>query len=206
MRSRKGLSHVITIFIGIVVGFILTILIGIFQYHIFGCERPLVGTATSGDIAISVLKASAFEEGIDDPNIDEVLGMKKKGKMFLMMFQDKAGNTIKLGLFDEKKHPILTMKSLSASGRWGNANYGGANEAGRLIGDNYTDINFDGNFDVKLVFDGTGKGVLRKEIYINGIWKQVERCNFRKAILDQTTYVFDSNTGWHEEVGGKNNK
>ncbi len=159
----------------------------------------MVGPRKFGDIRIDVLKASNFEGSINDPNIHEILGMKKKNEPFLLIFQDKMGNTTALSLLKDKKSTVFTLKSLNAQGGWVQAVYIGANEAGKRVF--LTDIDFDGRFDVKHVhvFDDTGKKIFSKYIYIDQIWQQVDRCNFREAKLGHITYVFDPNSGWQIE-------
>ena len=59
----------------------------------------------------------------------------------------------------------------------------------------FVDVNFDGHFDIRHIFDDTEKKVSRY-IYIGQDWKKVDRCDPKKAIADTTTYVFDFNDGW----------
>ena len=88
------------------------------------------------------------------------------------------------------------MEFLNTPGKWGQANY-----SGRVgVGDFLVDINFDGRFDVKYVKDDNGK-IISANIFINDKWQRVNNCRAKDmtAILGETKYIFDPNSGWRKE-------
>jgi len=193
MEKRRTLSTIVILFIGIVIGFAIVLLIGAIGSYVHPVTS-LTWPKKFGDIKIFSHKPLAVE-GTIAQDIDEMLVMAKNNTPFLVIFKNKAGKITRLDLLNDKERPVFSIEPLGAPDKWGKAAYRGYNEAGELAGDDFEDINFDGHFDIRHIFDDTGKKVSRY-IYIDQDWKKVDRCDFKKAIADTTTYVFDFNDGW----------
>jgi hypothetical protein len=156
------------------------------------------------DIKIWIEKTPAKQREAFD--ISTALRMSKNGIPFFMIWLDKAGEVTNLAL-NGRDNLCFNMRSSSGSGKWEHGVYSGHrhgvydghryNEDIRE-GEMYVDIDFDGQFDAKYTFDELGK-LISKHIYLNGIWKEINSFENKKAILGQTTYVFDANSGWRKE-------
>lgn len=177
------LSGVITIVIVLVVAFVLDTK--------DGKVIPLNIPRFFGDIKVWVERAPANQE--KDYNISKAIYMAKDGKPFFIIDMNNAGKIISLSLL-EGESIRFTMTASDEPGKWERGIYGG-DGYGYTTGESYVDINFDGHFDVKHVFDNAGKKIA-SEIYVDGIWQRVDSGNLQKAISGQTTYIFDPNLGW----------
>lgn len=196
MKSQRGLSTIKLLAVGIFIGFAIIILLGfILSYYVDPGTMLTGDPKTFGDIKVWVYQPVDVESNAGQ-DVSKMMFMTKSNALFLSVRMNKAGEIAHLSLLDEKKRVCFTMKASAEPDKWERAIYAGnSNGDDYTIGEMFVDINFDGHFDVKHVFDDTGKKV-SMSIYIDGIWKQVDRCNNRKAISGQTAYVFDKNSGW----------
>lgn len=119
---------------------------------------------------------------------------------FLRIGQDPNGKTVGVFLCKDKFTPVFWMEPLSIPNKWGAATYSSIKFKDKPIGKSYTDINFDGLFDYKVVAKGDGKAPLRF-ILLESNWQEVDRCNIEqmKATIGQTNYIFDPNSGLWEQ-------
>ncbi len=194
MKGQNISSTIKLLLAGIAIGIAGTILFGMVLCYIEG-EELSTDPKTFGDIKVWAYKPLDVE-GTVAQDVDKVLIMARNDIPFLCASQrNKAGKVTNLSLLDEEGRVCFTMTASAEAGKWERVIYNG------YIDDNYTrtegfvDINFDGHFDVKNVFDDTGKKLLRY-IYVGLTWKEVDRCNFVKAESGQTMYVFDKDSGW----------
>jgi hypothetical protein len=194
MEKRKIVCCLISFLAGIVISFIVLIIAFIADTHA-GKTVPLSTPRFFGDIKIWVEKAPANQE--ENYDVSEVMYLAKAGKPFLMVDMNKDGKVVSLSLL-EGEAMRFTIKASDKPGKWENGIYGGGGY-GYTTGEGYVDINFDGHFDIKNIFDDTGRKVSRS-IYVNGVWQQVDRCDFTKALSGQINYAFDPNSGcWRQE-------
>lgn len=193
MEKRRAFSTIIIFSVGFVAGIAVSLTIGAILSYVDPGTLLTNHPKIFGDIKIFAHKPSDVESTID-LDVDEVMYMTKAGIPFLYAPTDNTGKVTSLSLLNEKKRLVFTMTALDEPGKWGHAIYSGY-DAGRRTGEMFGDINFDGHFDLKRVFDDTGKKV-SSYIYIDQDWKKIDRCDFKKAIADTTTYVFDFNDGW----------
>jgi hypothetical protein len=199
-ENRKTLSTIIILLIGILIGFAISLSIGAILSYIDPGTR-LKKPKTFGDI--KVWAGRPTDVGCaPNPDIDEMLVMEKDGVPFLEIHKNKADQISGLYLIkNTTNEPIFFMEPLKARGKWGCATYSKGSGTGHAVGDALMDIDFDGRFDFKMVLDDKGKLVSRS-IYIDGAWQEVDRANVdrMKAIMGQTWYTFDPNTGcWQPE-------
>lgn len=196
MKNKRTVSSMKLLFIGVGIGVGMTILWGLVLYLIEG-EELSTDPKTFGDIKMWVTN----DEGIKAHNVSKMLFMAKDEIPFLSIRMDKAGQVSHVSLLDEKMRVCATMTTSSEPGKWEHMIYGRYTD---YTDDNYTfselyiDINFDGHFDTKYALNDIGEKVARY-IHINLVWKEVERCNFREAILGEEKYTFDPNAGWRKE-------
>ena len=180
----------------------LIVLIGAFIIDTKGGKIvPLNTPCSFGNIKIWVEKVSGRDKEIYD--FSKGLRLAKDDIPFILINMDKAGKISSLSITN-RKNLRFTMAASRHPGKWERAIYVGYNDANYPTGETYVDINFDGHFDIKHVFDDAGKKV-STYIYINSSWIQVNSCDAKedgitfKAVLGQTMYVFDPNSGWHYE-------
>jgi hypothetical protein len=73
------------------------------------------------------------------------------------------------------------------------------------IGDKYTDINFDGKFDEKEVYNEKGTK-LTTYIYVDNNWKQADSVMDGGVKVGGIKYVFDADAGWRKDDANSINK
>jgi len=193
MKARKTLSTIIILFIGIVIGFAIALLIGAVVYYLDSDTLLTDHPKTFGDIEIWALKHENHEE---DEKPYKTLIMKKNKTPFFYAAQNKDGKVTEIAIVGENKSIRLTIKTSKEPGKWEEAIYGCTKDY--ITGEQYIDINFDGQFETKYIFDNIGE-LISRHIYIDGIWKEIESFKNRVAISGQTKYVFDPNSGWQKE-------
>ncbi len=194
MKKRRTLSTIKLLLVGIAIGFASTILFGLVLYCIEGDELPME-PKTFGDIKIWAQDTSGVED-TTALDVSKMMFMTKADVPFLSVRMDKDGQVAHLSLLNEKGRVCLTMMASTEPDKWQRVIYAGGDGNGDYtVGEMFVDINFNGHFDVKRVFDDTGEKV-SSYIYIDQDWKKVDRCDLKKAIADTTTYVFDFNDGW----------
>lgn len=194
MNSRKTLSTIIILFIGLVIGIAIFLAIGAVLSRLepdtLLTDRP----KTFGDIKIIALEPNDAKE---DKDVGKMLVMAKKEETpFFYVEADKSGKVTNLIVLGENNSIRLTIKASEQPGKWERAVYGRTKDY--TTGEQYVDLDFDGQFDAKYTFDDLGKLILR-HIYLNGIWKEIDSFKNKTAISDQTTYVFDANSGWRKK-------
>jgi len=180
--------------VGFVVGVAVLILIGAIGSYIHPVTS-LTWPKKFGDITIFVREAADCEDVFFQEDIDQMLFMAKADVPFLTIGLDNSGKINGLSLLDNRGKLCFTMTPSTDSVRWEGAIYASQDDNDNTVGEMFVDVNFDGHFDIRHIFDDTGKKVSRY-IYIDQDWKKVDRCDFKKAIADTTTYVFDFNDGW----------
>lgn len=197
MKGQKTLSTIKLLLVGIAIGFASTILFGLVLYCIEGDELSM-DPKTFGNIKVWVQETPSAEDTMA-LDVSKMMFMAKADVPFLSVRMDKDGQVAHLSLLNEKGRVCLTMMASTGPDKWERVIYAGGDGNGNYtVGEMFVNINFNGHFDAKHVFDDTGKKVARY-IYIGHIWKQVNRCNDRKAALGQTKYTFDPNSGWRKE-------
>lgn len=200
MENRSRSSTIFVFLIGIAIGVAVVFLFGVILSRTDSgmlTNRP----KTFGDIKVWAGKPTDVGCA-PNPDIDEMLVMEKDGAYFLTIHKNKAGQINGLYLVkNTTNEPVFFMRPLNTRGKWGGATYSKGTGAGYATGDVFTDIDFDGRFDFKMVLDNKGK-LTSRSIYIDGSWQKVDRANIdrMKAIMGQTWYTFDPNIGcWQTE-------
>lgn len=155
-----------------------------------------------GDIKIWLEQADAKTS--QDYDVSRSLRMAKNDRIFFQLDMNNQGEVNRLNLLDRTKNVCFTMGAYGNEGRWGHTIYSGHTEEGIPTGEMYVDIDFDGVFDVRSIHDGKG-GSPARAIYVDGVWVEVSKCHIddsnssAKAVSEQVSYIFVSNTGWHKE-------
>ena len=147
-----------------------------------------------GDITISAIT----QRDANDQFAEELL-MTKDGNPFLWASRNSLGKVTDLSLANGKEEVILTLKASHEPSKWISARYGSSD----LIGESYQDTDFDGHFDIKVMFDSNVKA-LSRYIYFNGIWKQVDGFQKQKAFLGSDVFIFHIGSGWQLVETGNN--
>jgi hypothetical protein len=192
VKERRVLSTIIALIIGVFIGFATSLLIGAIGSYLHPCTRLTGWPKTFGDIKVWAQDVSEIKKNTDD--VSKVMLMAKADIPFLSVDMDRTGNVVSLSLLGRRETLNFTMTASDEVGKWGRAIYAGSS-SGYTTGEMYVDINFDGHFDVKRIFDDTGKEI-SMYIYIDRTWTPVDRCNLQEAVLGQKKYVFDNNSGW----------
>lgn len=204
MKKGKILFAVIVLLIGIVIGIAISLSTGAILSCKYHSTMLTSRHKTFGDIKIWAQKPLVAED-VDVPSgfyqeAHKLLWMTKNDVPFLMISQNEAAKTTGLYLLKNKDEPILCLEPLGPPGRWGRAKYSGGNGTGKPVGDVFVDIDFDGHFDFKLVFDSDGKRISRS-MFVDGSWQKVDRCSIKnmKVAIGEKIYIFDPNSGWRKE-------
>jgi len=191
-KGKVSLAIIVSFFVGVFVGMAIATLAGAILCYIYPGVDLTDTPGTFGDIKVWSQKPPD-DEGYAELGIPRILLMTKDEELLLVVTQNEAGENIHLSLFDNTKYPIFTMEFLDTPGKWGHAGYVGHD----MVGDFFFDIDFDGHFDAKYVRDDNGK-IISANIFINDKWQEVDNCRAKDmtAILGETKYTFDPNSGW----------
>jgi hypothetical protein len=192
--QKKELIRNLIYFLSGVITSLIVLLIAFMLDTKAGEVIPLNTPRSFGDIRIWVEKGPANQE--ENYDVSEAMYMAKTGKPFLMVAMNNVGKVVSLSLLEGESIRFTTTAS-DKPGKWERGIYGGGGY-GYTTGECYVDINFDGHFDKKNVFDNAGRKVAR-EIYIDGIWQPVDHVDFQKAVSGQIKYTFNPDYGWRKE-------
>lgn len=197
MQNRKTKFGMAILFLGIgaIVGAITFRLFFLYSVNLKTYAKTF--PETFGDIKIWTARppSSKFRK---DHDISKMMLVAKGDRPFLSLRMNKTGKVTHLSLLGEDGKLRFTITASKELGKWEHAIYAGEGDGDYFVGEMFTDIDFDGQFDVKRVYDDTGKQI-SQHIYYNNIWETVEHGDLQKAISGQTKYRFDANSGWCEE-------
>ena len=160
---------------------------------------------TFGDIKVWAQKPLVPEDSIVPERfykeMHKQLWMSKNNTPFLMISQDVNNNTTGLYLLKDKDRAILCLNSTNNTGEWHWSSYGIADSLGTPKGNTLIDLDFNGNFDFKIITDNNGNLVSRY-IRLEDSWQKIEKCNLEEAIVftGHNYYKFDPNIGeWRQK-------
>ena len=195
MISKKVLSNVIYLSVGVVIGFCMAMLFAVILYSL-DPDTLADGDRTFGDVKVWVEKIP------DDPRIDHdaanMIYVARAGQAFLAIEMDSARKINRFSILDENQHITFTLAASKMTSRWERGLYGGNSKIGEPVGEGYVDIDFNGQFDAKHVYNDIGEK-LSGHIYIHGNWLRAVG-DLSNVIAGQTKYTFDPNSGcWHEK-------
>ncbi len=147
-----------------------------------------------GDVTITAFKSTDQQAS---KGIDKILMITKGEMPFFYASENKAGRVTEVAILGQEKQIRFVMFASDRSETgWANAVYAyGKNNL--TIGDKYTDINFDGKFDEKEVYNDKGTKQATY-IFINNNWKQADSVMDDEIKVGGIKYVFDS-AGWRKD-------
>jgi len=145
-----------------------------------------------GDIEILALKAPDIQK---DEDVDKALIMTKNGVRFFYADTNKAGTVRSISILGpDQITPHFCMFASDNPGGWERAMYS-YDKDNKTVGNSYMDINCDGKFDDKDVYDNNGIWQA-KYIYADNNWRRATYYEDNKrAKTEGIRYVFDSNIG-----------
>ena len=188
-KKNASFSNLLCFVLGVLLSAIVLILLGTY------CNYMDPYTIMRGHPKIfGDLKIRTVEEN-DDKEINCYLVMLKDDKQIFYTQKNKENKVTDLAIVGANNSIRLSIKSSEETGGWKNAIYGCTN--GYTKGEQYVDIDFDGQFDAKNIFDNQGE-LLSKWIYLDGIWQKVDYLEGQKATADHRNYTFQHGYGWHE--------
>lgn len=141
-----------------------------------------------GDITIS-----AFVPIDANDTYVEELTLYKNDRKFLWTYRNSLDEVHNLNLVGSSGDIIFSLDASKEPGKWRVASYG----LFEPKCEHYFDINFDGQFDVKALFDKNDE-VLSRYIYYEGVWKRAENSqeHQNKAVSGSETFTFHEDSGW----------
>jgi hypothetical protein len=190
--EEKNMEHSIRLkltftLIGILLGFLIgcVVTFSIMRIPKQSTENPRI--MKFGDITISALVPSDAND-----MYAEELTLTKNDRPFLWASRNSLDEVHNLFLIDGPHNFILSLEASKELGEWKYASYGSFD----LKSEQYIDINFDGQFDIKMVLDKDGE-ILSRHIYYEGVWKQIEISQqHHKAVSGTDIFTFDNAYGW----------
>jgi len=200
MKKDGHLNFFIGIAIGIVSAFILGAMMVYFQWC--PTTQGLNRVISFGNCKLRIQKTpEPILKEFEDVHFRE-LWMTLDDKPFLLITHNKEGKVSGLHLLKmrkDDKYPILSLApSKDNLGKWENAVYSNRNESGKLIGDIYQDMDFDGQFDFRVNINK--ERTKTKYIFFNGEWISVlSSSNPQSAKTEEKSYVFEYYMGWQEK-------
>ena len=191
MKKRRT---IITLIVGILIGLGLVVLSGGILSYVHP-ETELTGfPKTYGDIKIWCTEIDDVTVS-DGHDVSNMMYMAKDNISFLAVDMDKEGKVRSLSLLDEQGDILFTVEASPEPGKWEKAIYAGSNGTDHTTGEMYMDINFDGHFDAKHIFDDTGEKVAGY-IYIDKKWVEVGERGFWDDGTEKDGYIFNKDSGW----------
>jgi hypothetical protein len=154
-----------------------------------------------GDVTITAFKSTDQQA---NKGIDKILIITKGESPFFYASENKAGRVTEAAILGQEKQIRFVMFASDRSETgWANAVYAyGKNNL--TIGDKYTDINFDGKFDEKEVYNDKGTK-LATYIYLDNNWKQTDSAADGGVKVGGIKYIFDA-AGWRKDDANSTNK
>jgi hypothetical protein len=185
-KCRVAVSYLI----GVLSGFVL--LTGIAAFSVYRDKgKPLASARVFGDVRITPCEVG----GGALPDVEELLLVEVGDEAFLTLFFDDERRLSQMS-FRNDEAIIGTVMRVHADDSWRGFIYGNDEE----FYDTYTDIDFDGSFDLRYVI-GEGYEVSRY-IELDGVWVKADKCSYEEATIDSVdeklTYVFKGLDGWQE--------
>jgi hypothetical protein len=180
---KRWVSYIIVFIAGIVLGIILCMALAFYNIH-QEMGKTLIGPRIFGDIRVVPAELPAGEKA---------LSLEKDKVRFMVVIQDPNGTTKSVSTVNKAEQGGYMMQPLQGPGEW-MCSYGCSLIEEKVKGELYLDLNFDGQFDTKYVFDGNGKKVYW--IFFDGDWHKVVGANYQRARDDSITFRFDPNSGW----------
>jgi hypothetical protein len=155
-----------------------------------------------GDVKITAFKSTDQQAS---KGIDKILMITKGEMPFFYASENKAGRVTEAAILGQEKQIRFVMFASDRSETgWANAVYAyGKNNL--TMGDKFTDINFDGKFDEKEVYNDKGTK-LTTYIYIDNNWKQADSGMDGEIKVGGIKYVFDAGAGWRQDDANSTNK
>jgi len=147
-----------------------------------------------GDIKIVAFNPADLQE---DEDSDEVLMMTKNNIPFFYASTNESGKVTEIAVLGLEKQVRFNMFASESPSGWERAMYS-CDRNNYTTGEQYVDINFDGQFDAKGFYDDKGRR-LAKYIHVDNDWKLVESTKSKGVTVDGIKYVFDSNSGWRQD-------
>lgn len=192
--NKQKTSSLMILLAGIVIGIVISLSIGAILSWI-DTGTALTGfPKTYGDIKIwcAEIDDVTVRDGHD---VSNMMYMAKDNISFLAVDMDKEGEVRSLSLLDEQGDILFTVEASPEPGKWEKAIYAGSNGTDHTTGEMYMDINFDGHFDAKHIFDDTGEKVAGY-IYIDKKWVKVGERGFWDDGTEKDGYIFNKDSGW----------
>jgi hypothetical protein len=135
-------------------------------------------------------------------------GMESENELVRINFE--KGRMAELFLLGNSGTPVFTVEASEKPGIWREAMYTPSVSISETVGtwkdympvgDVYTDLDFDGRFDVKTPYDAKGK-IIDQYLFVNGEWQKLNYLSLSKseggAIINskRVYYDFECGKGW----------
>ncbi len=187
---------------GFVVGIICLYLIETYSAYLSPNAELYGYPKKFGDVTITAFKSTGLQES---KGIDKILMITKGESPFFYASKNNAGRVTEVAILGQEKQIRFVMFAAEKNETgWANAMYAyGKNNL--TIGDKYTDINFDGKFDEKEVYNEKGTK-LTTYIYVDNNWKQADSVMDGGVKVGGIKYVFDADAGWRKDDANSINK
>jgi hypothetical protein len=103
----------------------------------------------------------------------------------------------------QERTPLLVFGASKTPGQWRDVTYGArkppkGKDYYPLVGETYEDLDFDGQFDAKRVYNSKSE-MVAQAIYLDGLWKEILRVNDDGVFLKIGKYYSDSGTAFFVE-------
>ncbi len=191
INSKLSLT-IVGVLLGCLIGSVITF--SIMRIPKQSIENPRI--MKFGDITISAL----VPNDANDMYAEE-LTLYKNDREFLFTTRNSLDEVHNLCLGDGPHNFILSLEASKKPGKWRIASYGSLDPKC----EQYVDINFDGQFDVRALMN-KNEEIISRYIYYDGVWKQAESSQKykNKAVSGSDIFTFHKDYGWQLDDTSKN--
>ena len=169
------------------------LLLGFFMGIPFGCLLiiGIMGVISNDPRIMSFGNIKIYKSVPSDADdaFSEDLIMKKDDRVFFYASRNSLGEVNVLNLRNGMNGPILSLNASKKQGEWTYSHYGKPDGTG----EDYIDLNFDGQFDIKCVLNNSE---VHRYIYFEKKWKQTDYIENNKVTAGSETFIFNDVTGW----------
>jgi len=197
-------------------GFVAGILATMYALHLVAVQNAFFDDIADPllfkDVRVAVAKAEDGKDYLFMLKNDYhffSLSSNSSAEVDMFVIQDGVGRGLMGGRFKDSRleslylvnnegRPVCSVDALPEAGRWGRLSVLAGNAT--ATGENYIDIDLDGQMDVLRFLENT-KTVGWTKIRLNGEWTRIYNYDNRKATATsqdgEVKYAFEGNVGWH---------
>lgn len=157
----------------------------------------VTGWPGTGEISLRPKAFKNLEVSVRHEGEDDVLSISDKGRPLLLISKRSDEDSMDLELINKRETNVFSLTFVPNKDLWRIANYTHYKESGAGAGHELIDIDFNGQFDVKLLVGANGT-IESYKIFLEDSWKEVDDIApyEMEAFAGKLKYIFEDDEGW----------